>query len=234
MKELEKNIGYSFKDKSILKTALTHKSILNETENAVCNERLEFLGDSVLGFVVADYLYKNYPEKNEGIMTRARAYVVCEKGLDVIAKEWEISDDIILSYGEEKMGGRHRASILSDAVESIIAAIYIDGGFDEAKRVILKFFADKIDRFISGLSNTANFDYKTNLQELCQSRGLKPIYRLVGERGPAHAKIYTCEVEVNGTVYKAEEDTSKKKAEQKAAANAFKILSKEVNKDDTL
>ena len=227
MKDLEKNIGYTFLDKSLLKTALTHKSVVNETKDAICNERLEFLGDSVLGFVVADYLYKNYPDKDEGIMTKARANVVCEEGLNVIAKEWEISDDIILSYGEEKMGGRSRASILSDAVESIIAAIYLDGGYEKAKEIIIKFFADKIDRFISGLSNTANFDYKTNLQELCQARGLKPIYRLVSQRGPAHAKIYTSEVEIDGVVYKAEEDTSKKKAEQKAAANAFKILSED-------
>ena len=228
MNELEKNIGYTFKDKSLLKTALTHKSYVNENEDAVCNERLEFLGDSVLGFVVADYLYKNFPEKDEGVMTKARANVVCEEGLNVIADEWKLSDKIILSYGEEKMGGRERASILSDAVESVIAAIFIDGGYEQAKKIILTFFADKIDRFISGLSNTANFDYKTHLQELCQSVGLKPIYRLVKESGPAHAKIYTSEVEIDGVVYKAEEDTSKKKSEQKAAQNAYKILSKEM------
>ena len=228
MNALEKNIGYTFKDKALLKTALTHKSYINENEEAICNERLEFLGDSVLGFVVADYLYKTYPEKDEGIMTKARANVVCEEGLNVIAKEWKISDNIILSYGEEKMGGRERPSILSDAVESIIAAIFLDGGYEEAKKIILNFFADKIDRFISGLSNSANFDYKTNLQELCQAKGLKPIYRLVGEKGPAHAKIYKSEVEIDSVIYKAEEDTSKKKAEQKAAANAYKILSKEM------
>ena len=143
MKDLEKNIGYTFLDKSLLKTALTHKSVVNETKDAICNERLEFLGDSVLGFVVADYLYKNYPDKDEGIMTKARANVVCEEGLNVIADEWKLSDKIILSYGEEKMGGRERASILSDAVESVIAAIFIDGGYEQAKKIILTFFADK-------------------------------------------------------------------------------------------
>lgn len=227
MKNLQKNIGYTFKDESLLKTALVHKSYINENEDAICNERLEFLGDSVLGFVVADYLYKTYPEKDEGVMTKARAYVVCEEGLNVIAEEWNVSDYIILSYGEEKMGGKKRPSILSDAVESIIAACFLDGGYEEAKRIILNFFADKIDRFISGLSNSANFDYKTHLQELCQAQGIKPIYRLIGEKGPAHAKIYTSEVEIDGVIYKGEEDTSKKKAEQKAAANAYKILSKE-------
>lgn len=229
MKQLEKNIGYTFKDKSLLKTALTHKSFINESGDkfTLCNERLEFLGDSVLGFVVADYLYKNYPEKDEGVMTKARASVVCEEGLVGIAHAWDISSKIYLSRGEEKNNGRNRHSILSDAVESIIAAVFLDGGYETAKNLILKFFADKIDSFIKDISNTVNFDYKTTLQELCQAHGITVSYELIKETGPAHDKRYTSCAVIDGKMYDAAEDTSKKKAEQKAAENAYKILSKD-------
>lgn len=229
MDSLQKIIKYKFKNKSLLETALTHKSYLNEAnENtAECNERLEFLGDSVLGFVVAEYLYLNFPDKDEGIMSRARAATVCEDALSEIARDWNLGRLIFLSHGEEKNNGRTRNSILSDAVESVIAAVYLDAGFSRVKKLILTFFAPKIDAFMENHTQSAlNFDYKTALQELCQKNGTKPVYKLVSESGPDHNKSYVSAVFVDNKIYGEAKDTSKKKSEQKAAQEAYKILTK--------
>ena len=230
MNRLEKTINYHFKNRLLLKTALTHKSYINETGEGFneCNERLEFLGDSILGFVCASYLFANYPDRDEGSMTRARAAVVCEEGLVKIAKEWDLGRLIYLSRGEEKNNGRERHSILSDAVESVIAAVCVDGGFEEAKKIVLKFFVPQIEQFMKNeAKSTLIFDYKTALQEFCQKNGMKVTYKLLDEKGPAHDKLYLSAVLIDGKMYGQAEEKSKKKAEQKAAAIAFNIISKD-------
>ncbi len=163
--ELEKRIGYRFHDRVHLSTALTHSSYANESKGtAVCNERLEFLGDSVLGFVVADYLYREHPEMPEGDLTKTRAALVCEKTLCRFSQELGIGDFLLLSNGEKHSGGRQRPSILADAFEALIAAIYVDGGLDSARDFVLRFIIPAVH---SHKQNSFR-DYKTKLQEIIQ------------------------------------------------------------------
>lgn len=225
MEKLQERIKYKFKNISLLKTALVHKSYLNDIRHfdAECNERLEFLGDSVLGFITAEYLYKKYPEKDEGEMSKIRSCVVCESSLAEIARELKLGNYLYLSYGEDKCGGRNRDSILSDAVESVIAAVFLDGGIEAAKSLILEFFAPLIDK--NKTENSENLNYKTALQEFCQKNGSSVSYKLIKMSGPDHNKCYTVCAVIDGKEYKSADAKSKKKAEQYAAEYAYKVIS---------
>lgn len=213
---LQEKLGYRFKDISLLETALTHSSYANE-KNTVCNERLEFLGDAVLGFVSATYLYTNY-DLPEGELTKHRASRVCEAALCVFAKELDIGSALRLGKGEERMGGREKPSMLADAFEAVLAAVYLDGGLEEAKKIALRFVArhDFLDD---------SKDYKTILQEVIQRNREEHVeYVLVGEEGPAHQKKFTVEVHLNSNVIGKGEGKSKKIAEQTAAKEALKLM----------
>ena len=222
IKDLEAAIGYRFKNITLLQNALSHSSYANERyhNSLMSNERLEFLGDSILGMVVAEHLYRNFPDRPEGELTRMRADMVCETALAAVADKLDLGNHLLLGHGEEQGGGRARASILADGVESVIAATYLDGGMDAARQFI--------DRFI--LCNVPagrlhNQDYKTALQELVQQKKNQVLsYELVGESGPDHDKQFSVEVSLNGTVVGCGTGTSKKRAEQAAARAAIEKL----------
>ena len=222
MTELEEKIGYRFRDSELLTTALTHSSYANESGgSAVCNERLEFLGDSVLGFTVAEALYRRYGTMPEGRMTRLRSELVCEQSLHRVAVALELGRFIRLGKGMAHNGGRERPSILADAVEALIAAVYLDGGYDEAKKFIDERLLDQLgDREPLYFS-----DAKTALQELVQQHsGAVLSYELIGESGPDHQKSFTVEVLLNGKRLGEGSGHSKKEAEQAAAAEALKQI----------
>ena len=219
MQEFENLIGYSFKDKTLLLKALSHSSFANEKHSPKdSNERLEFLGDSVLGFITAEYYYKNFTLP-EGELTRLRAATVCEKALYEFSKEIELSRFLFLGKGEDLTGGRSRASINSDAFEAVIAAIYLDGGIEEAKRFVL--------RFVEKHAKTQGSfkDYKTKLQEVIQKNPEELLeYVLVGEEGPDHNKTFAVEVHLNSNVIGRGIGKSKKNAEQEAAREALALM----------
>ena len=222
LSELEAGLGYTFRDKSILENALTHSSYANENRERGLhdNERLEFLGDSILGFVVADYLYRSFPDKPEGELTRIRADLVCEKNLARAAATIRLGSFLLLGHGEEHGGGRKRDSIVSDAMESVIAASYMDGGFSAAKEII-----DRLILCDVPAGKPHNFDYKTALQELVQRKSGSTLgYRLVGSTGPDHAKVFEAAVLLNGEVFSTGTGHSKKEAEQAAAGAALEKL----------
>ena len=223
IKDLETAMGYHFRNVTLLRNALTHSSYANEQwhNSLMSNERLEFLGDSILGMVVAGYLYQNYPDCPEGELTRMRADMVCEQALADVADRLSLGTHLLLGHGEEQGGGRKRASILADAVESVIAACFLDGGMDAAKSFI--------DRFV--LCQTPqigrhNADYKTALQELVQQKKNQSItYVLSGESGPDHNKTFTVTLCINGEPVGEGSGSSKKRAEQEAARVALDKLS---------
>lgn len=221
--DLETAIGYRFKNISLLQNALTHSSYANERwhNGLMSNERLEFLGDSILGMTVAEHLYRNFPDRPEGELTRMRADMVCETSLAAVAQRIGLGQHLLLGHGEEQGGGRERISSLADAVESIIAACYLDGGFESA--------ADFIRRFILcdvPVKQLHNMDYKTALQELVQKKKNQVLtYKLVGESGPDHDKEFVVEVALNGQIIGKGIGRSKKKAEQAAAQVALEALS---------
>lgn len=222
MRLLEEKIGYTFKNKELLLTALTHSSYANVRQTK-CYERLEFLGDSILGAVTADFLYRHSPELPEGRMTRLRSELVCEGSLHSIAAELELGSYMRLGKGEEHTGGRQRPSIMADMVEAIIAAIYLDGGLESAKRFIYAMLLDKavID------DAHASADHKTELQELVQQKsGSSIVYELIGESGPDHNKTFTFRVSVNGAPAGEGSGKTKKEAEQMAACRALEALRK--------
>ena len=222
LRELEAGLGYTFRDKSILENALTHSSYANENRERGLhdNERLEFLGDSILGFVVADYLYRSFPDKPEGELTRIRADLVCEKNLARAAATIRLGSFLLLGHGEEHGGGRKRDSIVSDAMESVIAASYMDGGFSAAKEII-----DRLILCDVPAGKPHNFDYKTALQELVQRKKDQVLrYELIGESGPDHDKKFDVEVLLNGKPCGKGTGSSKKRAEQAAAAAAIDAL----------
>lgn len=222
LSELEAGLGYTFRDKSILENALTHSSYANENRERGLhdNERLEFLGDSILGFVVADYLYRSFPDKPEGELTRIRADLVCEKNLARAAATIRLGSFLLLGHGEEHGGGRKRDSIVSDAMESVIAASYMDGGFSAAKEII-----DRLILCDVPAGKPHNFDYKTALQELVQRKKDQVLrYELIGESGPDHDKKFDVEVLLNGKPCGKGTGSSKKRAEQAAAAAAIDAL----------
>ena len=216
--ELEKGLGYVFADKKLLENALTHSSYANERRGGrSSNERLEFLGDSILGFVVANYLYHANPDKPEGDLTRIRADLVCERNLAKAAGPIRLGDFLLLGHGEDHGGGRKRDSIVSDAMESVIAAAYLDGGFEAARAIIERLILSDIPKGRPG-----NFDYKTMFQELVQREKDQTIcYELIGEEGPDHDKVFLVQVLLNGSVAGKGRGRSKKKAEQAAAEQAI-------------
>lgn len=221
---LEDRLGYRFHDRSLLETALTHSSYANEskTRSIPCNERLEFLGDSVLGVTVADFLYRQYADMSEGRMTRLRAELVCEQSLFRVARRLELGRYLLLGKGEEHSGGRERPSILSDAVEAVIAAMYLDGGMATATG----FIHHCLLRELGHIEPTAYTDFKTALQELIQRRnGQILTYELTGEQGPDHAKVFSVQVLLNGRTVGSGTGHTKKEAEQSAARNALETLS---------
>lgn len=221
---MEDVLGYKFKDESILLTALTHSSYANEAKkhDVVCNERLEFLGDAVLGLVVGSYLYKTFPTLPEGRLTKLRASVVCEQMLAKKAKALGVPEFLRLGKGEELTGGRNRMSILEDAFESIIGAIYLDGGIEEAEKFILGQLKGEIERVYT---SHCVIDSKTSLQEVLQKNSQAPIeYTVIGESGPAHNKLFKVEVKHCGKVLGEGVGKSKKEAEQHAAQVALEKL----------
>ncbi len=219
MTDFEKKIGYEFKEKSLLKRALTHSSYANEQGTGLDNERLEFLGDSVLGFITAEYLFEHYKNKQEGELTKKRAYAVCEKTLFQYAQKIDLGDRILLGRGEEHTGGRRRPSIVSDAFEAVIAAIYLDGGIDEARKFVLPFIE------LSAEENPVFKDYKSTLQEVLQQNPTEKFeYVVVGESGPDHNKEFVVEIHMNSNVIGRGVGSSKKKAEQHAAKSALELM----------
>ena len=220
--ELEKAIGYQFRNITLLQNALSHSSYANERwhDSLKSNERLEFLGDSVLGMLVADYLYRNFPDRPEGELTRMRADMVCERTLATVANSLNLGKHLLLGKGEEQGGGRNRDSILADAVESVIAACYLDGGMDAAVQFIQKFILVNVP-----VTKLHNADYKTALQELVQQKKNQVlVYHLVGESGPDHDKEFRVELTLNGDVVGTGIGSSKKRAEQAAAHAAMEKL----------
>ena len=223
MTALEERLGYSFRNRALLETALTHSSYANENRASgiLCNERLEFLGDSVLGVTVADFLYRHFPDMPEGRMTRLRAELVCEQSLHRVALELHLGDYLRLGKGEEHNGGRKRASILSDAVEAVIAAMYLDAGMETAAGFIHRCLLDDV----RAIETPTFTDYKTSLQELVQRHSGQVLsYELVGEEGPDHAKTFRVQVCLNGDPIGRGIGRTKKEAEQAAAANALEAL----------
>ena len=224
IKDLEAALGYKFQNITLLQNALTHSSYANERwhNSLLSNERLEFLGDSILGMAVAAYLYHNFPDRPEGDLTRMRADMVCETSLAMIANRLNLGQHLLLGHGEERFGGRSRASIQADAVESVIAAAYLDGGIEAAKGIITRFVLCNVPA--TKLQNT---DYKTSLQELVQQKKNQVLcYRLVGESGPDHDKLFTAQVLLNDQVVGEGTGSSKKRAEQDAARVALEKLKK--------
>ena len=222
--ELEKAIGHSFRDISLLENALAHSSYANERfHNSLrSNERLEFLGDSILGMMVADHLYRNFPDRPEGELTRMRADMVCEQSLALIANKIGLGGYLLLGHGEERFGGRNRNSILADAVESVIAACYLDGGYEAALKFVTAFVLSDVP-----VAKLHNVDYKTALQEKVQQKKNQTLsYHLVGEEGPDHDKRFRVEVLLNGNAIGSGTGTSKKRAEQDAARVALEGLTK--------
>ena len=222
IKDLENAIGYRFRNIQLLHNALTHSSYANERwhNSLLSNERLEFLGDSVLGMLVAEYLYQNFPDRPEGELTRMRADMVCEHTLATAANRIGLGNHLMLGHGEEQGGGRNRESILADALESVIAACFLDGGLDAALSFVRKFILVEVP-----VTRMHNADYKTALQELVQQKKNQVLaYALVGESGPDHDKEFFVEVSLNGTVVGKGKGSSKKRAEQMAARVAIENL----------
>ena len=222
IKDLETAVGYRFQNITLLQNALTHSSYANERwhNSLMSNERLEFMGDSVLGMVVAEYLYRNFPDRPEGELTRMRADMVCEHALAQVADRIELGKHLLLGRGEEQSGGRNRASILADAVESVIAAMFLDGGMQAAKAFIDRFVLCNVP-----VTKLHNADYKTALQEKVQEKKNQILcYSLVGESGPDHDKRFEVQVSLNGEVVGTGSGSSKKRAEQDAARDAMSRL----------
>ena len=221
--ELMERIGYRFSNPVLLEKALTHSSYANEGRHGLeSNERLEFLGDAVLGVVTADYLFRKHPDLPEGDLTRLRAALVCEDSLHEVAQSLELGRHLKLGRGEEQGGGRRRPSILADATESVFAAVYLDGGMEAASELIHRVLLDK------GREEAVEErrrDFKTELQELVQRKSGSTLgYRLVGSTGPDHAKVFEAAVLLNGEVFSTGTGHSKKEAEQAAAGAALEKL----------
>lgn len=221
-KELEQKIGYEFHDKEMLQQAMSHSSYANEHRVGQFrdNERLEFLGDAVLEVVSSDFLYHHYPKMAEGELTKLRASIVCEPTLALCAKEIDLGKYLLLGKGEEQTGGRMRNSITSDAMEALIGAIYLDGGFESAKQFIERFVLTDIEH------KKLFYDSKTVLQEIVQRnhRNDEIQYVITGEEGPDHAKIFLVEVRIGGVAEGAGRGSTKKAAEQEAAYRAIIAL----------
>lgn len=222
MTELEEKIQYEFKNPKLLTEALSHSSYANESKkNRKSNERLEFLGDSVLSIVVSQYLFEHFSHFPEGDLTKIRASLVCEKALHVFAKQIDLGKYLLLGRGEENTGGRERASILADAFEALIAAVFLDGGLESARTHILRFIPKDLDMQKSAAFN----DYKTILQEVIQKNPEEKIeYVLVEQSGPDHNKAFKVHVCLNSNIIGVGSGRSKKEAEQMAAREALELM----------
>ena len=221
MESLEKKLGYTFRDRSLLSEALNHSSYANEHRSAEVssNERLEFLGDSVLGFVTAEFLFKTYGKLPEGDLTRIRAALVCEQSLYEVAKFLGLGQYLKLGKGEEAGGGRERISILADATEAVFAAVYLDGGMERVRELICRVLLSRAP------AAEERRDYKTTLQEIVQRRsGQVLTYHMVDESGPDHNKTFLFQVRLNGAPVGQGRGHSKKEAEQAAARDALEKL----------
>lgn len=224
MHPLEDVLGYRFEKPELLERALTHSSYANERLGGAldCNERLEFLGDAVLGMVVGDHLYREHPDLPEGDLTRLRASMVCEEALVEVAKDWRLGDHIRLGHGETLSGGQKRTSILADAVEAVLAAIYLDGGIAQVRRTIRSAILCR------EVPTGSTRDHKTALQEFVQrENGHVLSYELISEQGPDHQKTFTMAVSLDGRQVGQGDGHSKKEAEQMAAKVALETLNKE-------
>ena len=221
MKALEKRIGYSFKNKDYLIVALTHSSFANERHNGIeCNERMEFLGDAVLSIISAEFLYKKYPKMPEGDLSKLRSSLVCTESLSGFAREIDLGSVLLLGKGEINTGGEDRPSILENAFEALIAAIYLDGGMECAKKFVLSFLEKAVEN-----QRISFKDYKTTLQEVVQQNPDESVsYVLVGESGPDHNKMFEVEVHLNSNVIGRGKGKSKKSAEQEAAREALDLM----------
>lgn len=226
MQELENKLRYTFKNKSLLLNALSHSSYANEVRNGITsNERLEFLGDSVLSIIVSDYLYYHYSDKPEGELTKLRASLVCEKTLCSFSRELELGKYLRLGKGEDKGGGRERVSILADAFEAVLAAIYLDGGMENARKHVLRFVLKELENEHIGVFK----DYKTALQEIIQRNPEESVsYVLTDEFGPDHDKQFTVEVHLNSNTIGKGMGKSKKQAEQMAAKQALHLMGEDL------
>ena len=226
MELLQQKLNYRFKNINLLKNALTHSSYANEVRSAGrSNERLEFLGDSVLSIIVSEYIYKNFPNLPEGELTRKRASLVCEQALCTFSRELGIGRCLLLGKGEDKGGGRERDSILADAFEAVLAAMYLDGGMEVAKQHVMRF----VLREINNTQDTLFKDYKTVLQEIIQRNPEESVtYILTGESGPDHNKLFTVEVHLNSNIIGKGEGKSKKQAEQMAAKQTLELMGESV------
>ncbi len=218
---LQEKIGYKFKNERLLTTALSHSSYTNES-GGECNERLEFLGDSVLSLVTTNFLFNSYKKVQEGQLTKIRASLVCEKSLYNFSKSFSLGDHLLLGKGEEQTGGRERASILADAFESLLGAIFLDGGFSAAENFALPFIKESMAENRDG---GVFVDYKTKLQEIIQKNREEVLsYHGVGEKGPEHAKEFVAEVHLNSNVIGIGSGKTKKEAEQQAAKAALEYM----------
>ena len=231
-KNIQETIGYFFNDIRFLEQALRHSSYVNEHDmNRIsCNERLEFLGDAVLELVSSEYLFTRYPRMPEGELTKLRARLVCEPALAYDAREFSLPEHLLLGKGEENTGGRMRDSVVSDACEALIGAIYLDGGLEKARSFILAHVLNDIE------NKKLFYDSKSALQEITQRDfETAPVYRIVDESGPAHDKIYRAQVEIGGESYGEGEGRTKKQAEQQASYHAIlklkTIIQKKQDKD---
>lgn len=221
--KLEKSIGYTFKDKELLKKALTHTSYAYE-KHIESNEKLEFLGDSILEYISSKYIYTNYSKLKEGEMTKVRAEVVCENSLYNVAKSHDFSDFILIGKSEANSGGKYKPAILADSIEATIAAIYFDGGLEKAEKFIIENLKDAIEK---STKHVGMKDFKTVLQEKLQENGDVCIrYTVIKETGPDHDKTFTVKVELNGKELATGEGKTKKHAEMNAAEEALKLLKK--------
>lgn len=223
MQDLMEKIGYEFQDTGLLKTALTHSSYANE-HNVQSYERLEFLGDSILSFIISTYLYKTYPDLPEGEMSKLRAAIVCERSLDESCRKFGGNGYIILSKGESQTGGRERSSIIADVFEAILGAIYLDGGIEPAQRFVMDKLGETIQDSREG--HGVFKDYKTQLQEIVQHQEHTVSYSLVKEEGPEHNKRFTVQIDYLDGVLSTGVGKSKKDAEQNAAKKAIEELKK--------
>lgn len=225
MKKLEDLIDYKFNDRSLMVEALTHSSYANERhDGTACNERMEFLGDAVLSIVTAQFLFEKFPNLPEGKLSKLRSSLVCTQSLSSFARQIELGSFLLLGKGEMASGGADRPSILEDAFEALIAAIYLDGGMEPAKKHILRFLEAEIENQQTGFR-----DYKTALQEVVQQNPDETLnYFLVGESGPDHDKRFEVEVHLNSNVIGKGIGRSKKQAEQEAAREALKLMGYDV------
>jgi ribonuclease-3 len=223
--DLEKKIGIEFKDKELLQRAFVHRSHLNETKGKrVSNERLEFLGDSVLSFLTSGYLYTNYPDFEEGILTNIRSSLVKTTTLAEVARTLGLGELLLLSHGEEASGGRNNPSLLADAFEALLGALYLDQGIEQARSFLTVFLLPKSKEIVD---TKAYVDYKSLLQEIIQQQSrVSPIYQVVKSEGPDHAKIFWVQALVNTTLLGSGSGKSKQEAEQMAAMNALEKMRK--------